>query len=300
MIAAGLLAIVLAVVALATVVSLVTFFTVGGPFGFLNDAGNALIGLLSAALAILLISQAGGWTAAAAAVIGAALTMWGSWLVMSGTTGFVLAGFVSTAGFGFIGLWLALVAWEPTAEALFGPLLTVARIAAVAMIIGALAAIPAGLMRIDSYESMPGWVWLFSIGWLGVYVLFPVVTFGLGRNLIGDRPAVAADERSGGADGTRPATVDDIHEIALSLPGATRYDTGGKPGPIVYQVSRRSCKPRVGSAACRASAWQSTATYRQTSCWRRRVTSPSGAPIGGPTSTLSISGSTRWATRGPR
>jgi hypothetical protein len=37
-----------------------------------------------------------------------------------------------------------------------------------------------------------------------------------------------------------PATVEDIHEIALALPGATLYDTGGKPGPVVYQVSRRS------------------------------------------------------------
>ena len=51
---------------------------------------------------------------------------------------------------------------------------------------------------------------------------------------------MAADERSSGADGTRHATVDDIHEIALSLPGVTLYDTGGKPGPVVYQVSRRS------------------------------------------------------------
>jgi hypothetical protein len=186
MIAAGWLAIILAVVAIATVVSLVIFFTVGGPFGSLNDAGNALIGLLSAALAIMVITQAGGWTGVAAAVIGAALTAWGSWLMMSGATGFVLAGFVSTAGFGSIGLWLALMAWEPTAEALFGSLLTVARIAAVAMIVGGLVAIPAALMRIDSYESMPGWVWLFSIGWLAVYVLYPIVTFGLGRNLIGD------------------------------------------------------------------------------------------------------------------
>ncbi|HJP72060.1 MAG TPA: hypothetical protein VJ975_10105, partial [Candidatus Limnocylindria bacterium] len=100
--------------------------------------------------------------------------------------GFVLAGFVSTVGFGFIGVWLALVAWEPTAEALFGSLLTVARVAAVAMIIGALIAIPAALMRVDSYETMPGWVWLFSIGWLGIYVLYPVISFGLGRSLIGD------------------------------------------------------------------------------------------------------------------
>lgn len=38
------------------------------------------------------------------------------------------------------------------------------------------------------------------------------------------------------ADGSRPATVDDIHEIARSLPGVTV----GTNGPTVYQVSRRS------------------------------------------------------------
>jgi hypothetical protein len=36
--------------------------------------------------------------------------------------------------------------------------------------------------------------------------------------------------------GSRPATVDDIHEIASALPGVTRSDAG----PMVYQVSRRS------------------------------------------------------------
>jgi hypothetical protein len=38
----------------------------------------------------------------------------------------------------------------------------------------------------------------------------------------------------------RPATVDDLHEIARSLPGVKLWDSGGKPSPIVYQVSRRS------------------------------------------------------------
>lgn len=38
------------------------------------------------------------------------------------------------------------------------------------------------------------------------------------------------------ADGSRPATVDDIHEIARELPGVARADDG----PTVYQVSRRS------------------------------------------------------------
>ena len=42
--------------------------------------------------------------------------------------------------------------------------------------------------------------------------------------------------RSAAADGSRPATVDDIHEIARALPGVTVEDRG----PTVYQVSRRS------------------------------------------------------------
>ena len=44
----------------------------------------------------------------------------------------------------------------------------------------------------------------------------------------GDRPKAA--------DGARPATVDDIHEIARALPGVTPVDGG----TTVYQVSRRS------------------------------------------------------------
>lgn len=37
-------------------------------------------------------------------------------------------------------------------------------------------------------------------------------------------------------DGSRPATVDDIHEIARALPAVNLADSG----PTVYQVSRRS------------------------------------------------------------
>ncbi len=39
------------------------------------------------------------------------------------------------------------------------------------------------------------------------------------------------------ADGSRPATVDDIHAVATSLPGARLWDD---TRPTVYQVSRRS------------------------------------------------------------
>ena len=41
-------------------------------------------------------------------------------------------------------------------------------------------------------------------------------------------------------DGSRRATVDDIHEIARSLPGVTEGGARGHLSPQVYQVSRRS------------------------------------------------------------
>ncbi len=185
MIVAGWVALALAVVSVGSLVSLVLLFTIGGPFGLINDVGNGLIGLLSAALAFLLVSQAGGWPGVAASVAGAAVALVGSWLVVSGTSGFALAGFVSTIGFGFIGVWLALIAWGPVADDWFGGLRGVAQIAAVALIVGGLVALPGALQGIDSYEAMPGWMWLFSLGWIGVYVLVPIVMFGLGRRLLG-------------------------------------------------------------------------------------------------------------------
>ena len=41
-------------------------------------------------------------------------------------------------------------------------------------------------------------------------------------------------------DGSRRATVDDIHEIARSLPSVSLGGARGKSQPTVYQVSRRS------------------------------------------------------------
>jgi hypothetical protein len=46
--------------------------------------------------------------------------------------------------------------------------------------------------------------------------------------------------RSRAADGSRPATIDDIHEIVRSLPGVTLGGARGRLDPTVNQVSRRS------------------------------------------------------------
>src|SRR5688500_2380021 len=49
-----------------------------------------------------------------------------------------------------------------------------------------------------------------------------------------------ATPRTGSTDASRPATVDDIHEIATGLPGVTLGSERGGTAPTVYQVSRRS------------------------------------------------------------
>jgi hypothetical protein len=49
-----------------------------------------------------------------------------------------------------------------------------------------------------------------------------------------------ARRRAQGAVGSRPATLEDIHEIARSLPGVTLGGARGLTKPTVYQVSRRS------------------------------------------------------------
>ena len=47
--------------------------------------------------------------------------------------------------------------------------------------------------------------------------------------------------RPGATDaGSRPATVDDIHAVAQSLPGVSEGGARGRAEPTVYQVSRRS------------------------------------------------------------
>ena len=103
------LALAVGVCAAGSAVCLATFYAVQGPFGTINDIGNATAGVLSAGLAWRLrrlIPGRAGDVAVGLATVGAALTVTGSALVISGTTGFFLASLVSSVGFAGIGAWL--------------------------------------------------------------------------------------------------------------------------------------------------------------------------------------------------
>ena len=184
--AVGWVATALAVVIVATVALLAVFFIYGGPFGLLNDVGNAVIGILMAALAILLSGRVAPvlrWIGVGLAVLGAVVAVWGSWLVISESTGFLFAGWVSTIGYGLIAILLALVCWSPIVRDWPGGQAMLGRVAALAIVFGAIVAVPGLFSAADTFDELPPALWLYSIAWLGVYVLLPIWSYRLGRLL---------------------------------------------------------------------------------------------------------------------
>jgi hypothetical protein len=179
------LAVTLGALAIGSVLSLGVSFAMAGPFGILNDLGNAAIGIVSAALAWSLRTSSArlgaGALPVAAALVGATLTVVGSYLVVSDTTGFLLAGLVSATGFALIGLWLLALSRSADARRAWpGRLTSLGTVAGIAMLIGVLS-VPGIAMGIDTVETAPGWIWIGSVGWIGTYALYPAWAFGFAR-----------------------------------------------------------------------------------------------------------------------
>jgi hypothetical protein len=177
----GRLALAIGFVAVGSVACLATYFAVWGPFGTINDVGNATIGVLSGWLAWRLRNQLpepARWSVALA-VAGAALTVVGSALVVSGRTGFLLAGFVSSVGFAGIGAWL--IVYSRSADAAWWPrqLRTLGTAAGALMTIG-LVLVPGILQRLDDMETAPAWLWVGFLGWAGTFVAYPAWAIWLG------------------------------------------------------------------------------------------------------------------------
>ena len=175
-------AVVTGVAALLAVAALVLLFIAGGPFGTVNDILNAVIGLASAVLAIVVHRAFGGSALVTGlAVAGALVTVLGSWLVLSGTTGFQFAGFVSGIGFALIGAWLLASILSGAFGASMPDLVSrVGMVAGAVMVVGAIAVVGVA-MRIDSAADTPWWLWFYGVGWLGTYVLYPAWCLLLAR-----------------------------------------------------------------------------------------------------------------------
>ena len=185
------LAMTVGVVGLFSSLSLIAFYIVGDPFGTLGDVGNGALGLLSGALAVTLRpaavvpNQGMKVLASSAAVLGAAIAVVGSVLILWDITGFYLAGLVSGLGFAFIGVWLvAFNRWiaDDVRQRCPRRLPMVGILAGGIMAVGFIE-IPGVVWGLDDMEKAPVWILAGGINWLGTFVLFPVWSIWFSRAL---------------------------------------------------------------------------------------------------------------------
>lgn len=168
-------ALVVAVLVALAALALLLFFTVGGPFGALNDTLNAALGVASAALAGLTIrgaqhpiDVAGG----VVGVLGGAVFSYGAYLVLTDTTGFFLAGLVSGVGAGLLGVWL-LVLNRPSPDRVADATSRLGLVAGALMSLGLLG-LPGWTSDVDNWAAAPWFVNSGMVGWLGTYLLYPL------------------------------------------------------------------------------------------------------------------------------
>lgn len=188
----GRLAVAVGVVAAGSAVCLGTYYVIGGPFGTINDIANAATGILSGWMAWRLRRQISGRAAnvvVGAAFIGAAFTVLGSALVLSDTTGFFLAGLVSSVGFAGIGGWLVVVNRSVDEATAWPERLRALGVAAGALMAVGLVMAPGILLRLDDMEAAPPWMWIGFLGWLGTFIAYPVwaISMGVGETRMANR-----------------------------------------------------------------------------------------------------------------
>lgn len=169
-------ALAVAVLAPLAVAALALFYAVGGPFGAINDGLNAALGLASAVLAATTIHRRARTldvAAGALGILGGATLTYGSYVVLTDTTGWFLAGLVSGVGAGLVGIWL-LVLSRPATAGRRRPLGAsgLGRLAGAVMALGLLG-IPGRVSGVDDWAEAPWYVSLAMLSWLGTYVLYP-------------------------------------------------------------------------------------------------------------------------------
>jgi hypothetical protein len=115
------------------------------------------------------------------ALSGAAIVVLGSYLVISDTTGFLLAGLVESLGFALIGVWLIVIN-RSMAGAPPWPLRLpgLGVVAGLVMTMGFIV-VPGIAVGLDDASAAPPWVWVGFLGWLGIFFLYPLwcIWFGL-------------------------------------------------------------------------------------------------------------------------
>jgi hypothetical protein len=173
----GSLAMTHSLVGFAPCLCLIVFYLGADVFGSINDVGNAVLGVLSGVLAWS-CQQVGlrvRRLLIGVAVLGAAITVVGSVLVLTEATGFFLAGLVSSLGFALIGVWLVALSRSLSLRLRRSEL-----IAGAVMLLGLVTA-PGIAMGLDDMDTAPAWTFLGGLSWAGTYLLFPAWSFRLSQ-----------------------------------------------------------------------------------------------------------------------
>jgi hypothetical protein len=170
-------ALAIAVVDATGIACLIAFGIADGAFGTLNDIANGVLGALSTVLALEIYARNEPdrlRVAPAASILGGAIMILGSVLVIFNVTGWYFAGLVSSLGSAFIGLWLFIVdRWAGGLLELPARTRLLGRAAGIVMLFGVLA-IPGILTGADDWTASPWYVTASQVSWLGTYLLFPI------------------------------------------------------------------------------------------------------------------------------
>jgi hypothetical protein len=170
---------------------IILFFTVGQPFGTLNDICIGLTAILSVVLVWMLYpglraqSPLLSQVALVIAMLGALLVMVGSALAISGVRGWFLAGLYMAAGNAMIGLWLLGLNYSALrGNTLSHSLVILGFISGVILALG-LVTIPGIFRGIDSQEyELTTFNYIWWVGSLGYLALYPTWCILFGRTLL--------------------------------------------------------------------------------------------------------------------
>jgi hypothetical protein len=187
----GWVAIATGIAGIVALVFIILFFTVGQPFGTLNDICIGSAAILSGVLAWMLSPQVHDQSPLLSqvtlviALAGALVVAVGSVLVIFGITGWYLAGLYMAVGNALIGLWLLGLNYSAQhGDSWSNGLAISGMVIGVIMLLG-LAVIPGILRSIDAWESAPWYVnYVGLAGSLGWLVLYPIWCIWLGRSFL--------------------------------------------------------------------------------------------------------------------
>lgn len=193
----GRIAITIAILSFTGLAFIALFYTIGGPFGTLNDLCVAFGAILSGGLAWMLSKMHRSYAprlsrlALGSGLVGAFLAPIGSSFAIFDVTGWVLAGLVTTFGYALIGLWLLGLNYSvlrrlafPRHLAQFG--VVAGGIATVGILAG-----PGIIVRTDALESAQWFVLAgLYVGGLGWNILYAIWCIWLGLLLLSNRLAL--------------------------------------------------------------------------------------------------------------